>query len=191
MTIRGGPRGRRGRGRGRGNRGRGRGRGRTSQTTGATGSGKIDVIDTEYITWADGKAYAWTFNPAADGLTRLMALEKAYTRFRVNSATITWKPAAAMTQSQVIYFGILPGKATEQNKDNIMKVRPARMTPCWKGASIQLGRLIDSSRFMKCGDNTEDGVSFTLLAATSDNSAPLGAFQVSYNVELSFPRPFT
>lgn len=181
--ARGGRRSRGGRGR------RGRGGGVPRSVPQVSGSGLLIYQDTEFLT-PTANLGVYEFNPSCDGLVRLAQHEKMYTRYRVINFNITWKPATSAMTNGAVYFGILPGvkNANVKDKTTILQVRPSRMTPVWKSATITTGSSIDTQRYMKCGAGGDD-VSFTLYVNT-DASAWYGAFQVSYRVELSFPNPF-
>lgn len=116
-----------------------------------------------------------------------------YTRYRIHSFNISYKPTCAMTESSQFMMGIMVGPKKTIKDGDIMKMRPCRAIPAWKTASMQLGRSIDSQRFMYCWDSasttaTEDEVAATLYykAATADK----GYIQVTYDIEFAYPRPF-
>lgn len=188
----------RGRGRPRG-RGRGRGRGvRARRFAGpdTRGSGLLTYRDTELFPVANGFT-SYQFNPAADGMPRLKQQELMYSRYVIKYMNITYKPGtSAMTPGNVTFgISIGPKQTAIKDKASILTIRPAQSVPVWKSSTITVGKNIDTSRYMLAGDNTVDGVAFTLyvFAVEGDDptkTAPTGLIQVSYEVEFSFPRPF-
>lgn len=189
--------GRRGRGRGRGGRGRGRGRGGRAPRSGQPNAGisspqgsEIVIRDTEVIGQTTGALQIFQFNPSIDELPRLAAYEKMYQRYKIQYMNVAYISGSATNVTGNVALGIAPGpkRSDIKTSGDIMKLRPSFYVPAWKNDSISVGRLIDSSRFMFCGNNTEDGVSFTLYVfGTKD----IGMIQVSYGVRFAYPHPFT
>lgn len=198
---RGQPRGRnRGRGRG-GGRGRGRGRGRRPQVGSnpggqpssgiSTRSGSVEFVrDTEILTSVTSTIKTFAFNPSPDELVRLKSREKMFTRYRFRFINIAYKSGSGTNVTGNVAMGIAPGVVNNAVKtmDDILKLRPSFYVPAWKNDSMSVSGLIDSQRFMMCGTNDNDGVSFTLYVMAS--AADLGMVQVSYGVEFAYPRPF-
>lgn len=132
----------------------------------------------------------YSFNPAA-ALPRLGQFEKMYERYRIIFMTIKFVPATATTDSGSVTFGICPGKVNTAVKtaNDILKLRPSRCVAVWQGATISLGQTIDSQRFLHCGEIDNDGVAFTLYVWWGGTTVT-GHFQVSYKVELAYPKVF-
>lgn len=188
--LRGRGGGRRGRGRGRGGRGRGgRGRARVPRGISTQSGATITVQDTEILGATTGALQKFSFNPAVEEMVRLKAHEKMYQRYRISYFNITYVSGSAMNVAGNVAMGIIPGPAMASvvTKDDIMKAQPHVYGPVWKTTTISLGRLIDSQRFMYCGDNSADGVSFTLYVFGTKDA---GMIKASYRVEFAYPHPF-
>lgn len=153
------------------------------------GGASVKYRDTEmFVLEAGIKIYE--FNPSISIMPRLAQQERMYQRYKINFMNITFKPAtSAMTPGSVV-FGIAPGKANANVKkpDDILKLRPARVIPIWKSATINVSGLIDSQRFMLCAADDNDSVAFTLYV--NGPTTPTGYFQVAYEVDFAYPVPF-
>lgn len=130
---------------------------------------------------------SYQFNPANEKLIRLKAEMGKYTRYKINYMNIAYISASSTATSGSIKFGVAPGTKLNMTDAQLMQLRPAEMLPVWKNGSITLNSTIDTSRFMYCGDETRDGVSFTLYVSTP--AADVGAIKVSYRVEFAYPHP--
>lgn len=185
------PRGTRGRrGRGRGRRGRpqaGRPGGQPSAGVNTQSGSNLVIRDTEMFPIEKGfKTYS--FNPSCDKLTRLALYEKMYQRYRIKYMNISYKSGAGTATAGNISVGICVGKKLDKvTADNITALRPFFYVPAWKNDSLTLGKDVDTSRYMLCGDDTADGVSFTLYTNATDST---GLMQISYEVEFMYPHPF-
>lgn len=182
----------RGRARGRrGRRGRGYSRPGGQPSSGITSpSGSMIVIrDTEVIGALTGKLQVYTFNPACDGTPRLKAFESMYQRYRFKFVNISFKSGSATNVAGNIAMGIAPGTTIKEvvDQSTIMKLKPSFYSPIWKNETINVGKNIDSQKYMYCGDASADGVSFTLYVY---GTAGGGMIQVSYEVEFAYPKPF-
>lgn len=190
------PRGRGRRRRGRGGRGRGRGRPQAVRTGGQPASGistrsgaTVVFQDTEILGAPTGTLQAFQFNPSAPGLVRLEQQEKMYGRYRIKYFNISFKSGSATNVAGNVALGILVGVKNDAVKTqaDVLKLKPSFYVPAWKNETMTVGGLIDSQRYMMCGDTTNDGVSFTLYVyGTKD----VGMIQVSYRVEFAYPHPF-
>lgn len=178
-------------------RGRGGRRKRGGRTQGSqpragvstSGSSSIVVRDTEVFTLVEAKLMVLAFNPSADVLPRLHAHEKMYTRYRIKYMNIAYKSGSGTSTVGNVSVAVQVGpKNTQVTTANILSLKPSFFVPAWKNDALTLGKDIDSSRYMICGDTTSDGVSFCLYVSPS--AANLGVIQVSYEVEFAFPRPF-
>lgn len=184
------------RGAGRRARGRGRGRGRGRQAgqppAGLSMRSGMDLVvrDTEVLgNVKEGMAY-YLFNPAPAELVRLKQQEVMYRRYRIKYMNIAYKSLSGIATAGSVCVGVLVGTKDTNVKDaaSVQKLKPMFSVPAWKNDTLSVGSQIDMSRYMSCGDETLDGVSFTLYvyATTKD----LGLISVSYEVEFSYPRPF-
>lgn len=183
------------RGRGRGRRGRGRrGQGRPGgqpRSGVQTRGGEVSVCQGTEVLGAVAQGFkTYIFNPSPDELTRLKAMEKMYTRFRVKYVNVAYKSGSGTATAGNVAVGVAVGPAQAEIKDatTVMKLRPSFFVPAWKNASLTVGADIDLGRYMLCGDDKADGVAFTLYVYST--AANLGMLQVSYKVEFSHPRPF-
>lgn len=182
-----------GRGRGRGGRGqrgrrRGRGSGGVNQGVSTRGGAKILVRDTEVISAIPDGLSTYVFNPAPE-LPRLKRYEEMYGRYRIKYMNIAFKAGVGTATTGNVGMGILVGpKNVTVTKDKISALRPYVFTPGWKSATMSIGADIDTARWMICGDDTIDGVAFTLYVAAA--GASLGVLQISYEVEFDQPKPF-
>lgn len=133
----------------------------------------------------------YQFNPAVEtSMPRLAQQEKMYERYRIRFMNITYKPATSAMTAGSMKFGILPGISNASvTADTILKLTPHRIVPVWKSASIVVNQFIDQSRFMVCGDTTADGIAFYLYASSTEEK-PTGYFQIAYEVEFAYPKPF-
>lgn len=179
---------------------RGRGRGRRSrrgnrqgaqprQGVNTRGGVSITIRDTELCGTVDGTFQTLSFNPGIDGTPRLKAFERMYKRYRFRYISIAYKSGSGTATPGNVWVGVLPGPVDKAvTEANIGNLKPSFFVPAWKNDSMTLGRDIDTARWMLCGDNTIDGVAFTLYVHGS--AANLGVLQVSYEVEFDMPRPF-
>lgn len=187
------------RGRGRGG-GRRRGRGRRPQAAQRPGgqpssgiptrSGAVVIVrDTEIINSITGSLQTYSFNPGNNSLPRLAAHAKMYHRYRIKYMNIAFKSGSGTATDGNVAVGVCVGTVLTQVKQqaDVMKLKPSFYVPAWKNDSLTVGRDIDINRFMICGDNSLDGVAFTLYVLGTAN---VGMLQVSYEVEFSHPNPF-
>lgn len=186
------------RGRNRRGRGQNRGRGRRPQAARSgqpssgisTASGSTIIVqDTEVLGALSGTLQVFEFNPSVDAAVRLASHEKMYSRYRILYFNIAYKSGSATNVAGNYAFGIAPGPkiAVVNDQDAVMKLRPSVYGPVWKNSNITVGRIIDSQKFMYCGKNNEDGISFTLYAFGDKGK---GMLQISYKVEFAYPHPF-
>lgn len=187
--------GRRGRGRGRGPQAAARPRRQPTSVTNTSSGSVIVVRDTEVIGSPPAmtdKALSWVleFNPSIDSIPRLAAHEKMYRRYRIKYINISFRSGSGTATAGNMAVGVMVGPKDTSiiSTDHVLKLRPSFYVPAWKNDSLTLGRDIDLSRFMLCGDTSADGIAFTLYVGAS--AANLGMIQVSYEVEFSHPRPF-
>lgn len=180
-------------------RGRGRGRGRRGRVNRSTGpgvgvrsTGVVVVRDTEYLGVIKKGLNTFEFNPGPEGLKRLSKQAAMYERYRIISVTVAYKPATSTYNTNVITIGILPGVLNSQVKtaNDILAMKPAMQIPVWKGASLTLGRLIDSQRFMHCNTKDDGGMSFCLYTFGTEGADQTGSLVVTYHIEFAYPRPF-
>lgn len=180
----------RGRGR-RGRRGGGRGRqgGQPSQGVRTRGGSDIVVRDTEIIGPVKKGLTVYAFNPGTDGMVRLSAHEKMYGRYRTRYMNISYKSGSGTATAGNVWVGVLIGAKNDSvTAGSVGRLRPSFYVPAWKNESLTLGRDIDMSRWMKCGDVTDDGTTFCLYVDSTADA--LGVLQCSYEVEFQQPRPF-
>lgn len=190
----------RGRGR-RGGRGRGRGRGRGNArqaaqpggigvSLGASSGASVVLRDTEIVGTLNKTMFIAEMNPGVDAMVRLKQHEAMYSRYKIRFMNISYKPLVGTANDSSVRLGIAVGPKLSNvtTADDIAKLRPNVIIPGWKAENISVGSMIDSSRFMFCGDTTRDGVSFTIYAIGSKDA--IGLIQCSYEVVFSFPRPF-
>lgn len=179
------------RGRG-GRRGRGRGRGNSRQPQqglATRGGANITVRDTEVVGKTTGSIQVLEFNPGIPATPRLKSFEAMYRRYRIKYFSVAFKSGSGMATAGNVTLGIAVGPKMSEVKDSdtILKLRPSFYVPAWKNDSVTVGSDIDLGRYMLCGDNTADGIAFTLYV---QGTADAGMIQVSYEVEFSHPRPF-
>lgn len=172
-------------------RGRGAGRpgGQPPSGISSPSGSSIVIRDTEVIGALNGKLQVFSFNPGVDATPRLKQFEAMYQRYRFKFVNISFKSGSATNVSGNIAMGIAPGPpiSAVKDQDTIMKLKPAFYCPIWKNDTINVGRNIDSQKFMYCGDTSADGVSFTLYVMGLTGG---GMIQVSYEVEFAYPKPF-
>lgn len=179
--------------RGRARRGRGRGKGRQGgqprQGINTRGGSDIVVRDTEVLGSVQKGVTSYQFNPAPDGLVRLKAHENMYNRYRIKYMNIAYKSGSGTATTGNVWVGVCGGPVNKAiTAGNVSKLRPSFFVPAWKNESLTLGKDIDSQRWMRCGNDSDDGVSFTLYVESAE--VGLGVIQVSYEVEFQQPKPF-
>lgn len=178
---------------GRGRRGWG-GRGRQGLppiTNAMSGPGGAVVVvrDTEFLLQLDGKLQSYQLNPSSPEMVRLAAQEKAYSRYRIRYLNVAYKSLTSTATAGSVSVGVLVGPKSTlvASQNDIMKLRPSFSIPVWKNDTISVGSQIDSSRYMFCGDTTADGIACTIYVFGTKDA---GIVQVSYEVELAYPKPF-
>lgn len=187
-VARGGARRRRGARRGR--RGAGRQGGQPRQGINTRGGATIVVRDTEVIGVVPTTLKGYNMNPGVTETPRLKQYESMYARYRIRYMNVAYKSTSGTATSGSVAVGIMSGPTDPnvKNQDTILKLRPAFVTPAWKTDSLTVGREIDTSKWMMCGDGTSDGIALTIYAMAT--AAGLGMLQVSYEIEFDQPRPF-
>lgn len=94
-------------------------------------------------------------------------------------------------QTGSIAVGIMAGAENSDIKDEstLLKLRPFFVGPAWKSQSLNVGANIQSQLLYKTSTKgDDDAVPFTIyITNTADKT--VGYIEVSYLVELSFPKP--
>lgn len=181
------------RGRGRGRRGRARRGmrpgGQPSSGISSPSGANLVIRDTEILGTLSGQLQVFQFNPAVEQMPRLKQYENMFQRYRYKFVNIAYKSGSATNVAGNIAMGIAPGPrlTTVTDQSTIMKLKPAFYCPIWKNETLNVGKNIDSQKFMFCGNDSADGVSFTLYVLGLKDG---GMIQVSYEVEFAFPKPF-
>lgn len=184
------------RGRGRGRRGGKRGRGgarQAAQVPSGTSLGGMGqrVRNTEVLAVGEPKKLqVMQFVPGQTGLPLLDAEAHKFTRYKFFSVSISFKATASTTTSGEMVWGIAPGAVMTEikAKADIYKLRPCKVGAVWKSDSITIGRNITPQPYLYCDDKTREGVAFTLYS-WQDADAVTGVFQITYDVEFSYPNP--
>lgn len=145
-------------------------------------------MDTEVLPQTKGLMVC-VFSPGKTGLVRLDAEAGKYNRWSLNRVTISYEPTSAMTNTNTITMGILPGKKDETVKDAaaIMKLRPFIKQAVWKGSSLTVTRSIMPQQYLYCSGDGKDDVAFGLYIFVDD--ATVGVVKISYDISLTYPKP--
>lgn len=182
----------RGRGRRGGKRGRGGGRQAAQVPSGMSMGGMGSRIrNTEVWTLSKGREIqVMVFTPGKTGLPLLDAEASKFTRFKLFSVSIAFKATASTTTTGELAWGIAPGQKLSEIKDkaSVLKLRPALIGAIWKSNSTTVGRQISPQPFLYCNDETRDGVAFCIYAWLEADSVS-GVFQITYDLEFSYPNP--
>lgn len=180
----------RGRGAARGGRAQARSAGQPNSGISTIGGGRVTVIDTEFLVTPTKALQAFQFMPHVAELPRLTAHANMHERYRINYFNISYKSGSSTATKGNVAIALSPGvkNAKVTDMDTVLKIRPSMFLPAWKNETLNVGRLIDSQRFMHVGKNDLDGVSFTLYIIASD--VDLGKIQCSYSIEFAYPVPF-
>lgn len=156
-----------------------------------TNSAMLRVRDTEYLGLLAKGFKTFVFNPGNDSTPRLAAFEKMYTRYRVISMLITYVPSTSTYSTDNVAYGVASGpvNADITDADTIMRLKPANMRPAYITSNIRLTSAIMAQPWLYCSDNTRDGVAFVLYSNATGNN--FGHFTLTYDIELTNPRPFS
>lgn len=136
------------------------------------------------------KVQVLVFTPGKTGLSLLDAEGQRFTRFKFHSCSISFKATASTTTAGEVVWGIGPGAQMKEikAKADIMKLRPFEVGAIWKTTSTTVGRNITPQPYLYCQDDTRDGVAFCIYAFV-EADAMSGVFQLTYDVEFSYPNP--
>lgn len=157
----------------------------------STNSALLRVKDTEFLGMTATGFKTFVFNPGNDATPRLAAFEKMYTRYRVISMHISYVPSTSTYSTENVTYGVASGPANADIKDadTIMRLKPANMRPAYISSNIKITSQIMTQPWLYCSDATRDGVAFTLYVNASGDK--LGHFTLTYDIELTNPRPFS
>lgn len=149
------------------------------------------IRNTEIWTVADvNKVQVLVFTPGSTGLSLLDVEGKRFTRYKFHSCSVSFKATASTTTAGEVVWGIGPGAKLEEikTKEDIMKLRPFEIGAIWKSTGTTVGRNITPQPYLYCSDNTRDGVAFCIYAYVGADKVS-GVFQLTYDVEFSYPNP--
>lgn len=153
--------------------------------------GSQRVRNTEFWTPKETKKIeTFTFAPGKTGLALLDAEASKFTRYKINSISITYRATASTTQEGEIAWGFAPGTLSTEVKDKatILKLRGAKLHALWRTDGFTLGPSIQPQPHLYCEDSTRDGVAFVMYV-WMEAASSLGSFQISYDLTLSYPNP--
>ncbi|WAK79900.1 MAG: capsid protein [Tombusviridae sp.] len=156
-----------------------------------TNSAMLRVKDTEYLGLIPKGFKTFAFNPGNSSTPRLAAFEKMYTRYRVHNMLITYVPSTSTYSTENVAYGVASGpvNADIKDSDTIMRLKPAHMRPAYITSNIRIAANIMAQPWLYCSDDTRDGVAFVLYVNAT--GANLGHFTLTYDLELTNPRPFS
>lgn len=142
-----------------------------------------------YIQFSPGQVNDGQATPVLTA-PRLNAEAAKYNKFRIRYVNISYKAISSTYAKGSVAIGIMAGKKDKAIKDasTILKLRPARVEPCWRSTSISVGASIQSQMlYLTNTVDDDDAVPFTIYLY-SDADTP-GYIEISYAVEFSFPKP--
>lgn len=154
-------------------------------------SNSMRVINTEVLGLLNtGALQVVIFSPGKTGLSLLDAEGERFTRYTINSVTVSFKATASTMVDGELAWALVAGpmRAEIKDKTTVLKCKPFRLHAIWKSESLSVGRNIAPQPFLYCNGTGRDEVAFTLYIQPSKASLP-GAFAITYDLSLSFPNP--